>query len=423
MEYEKVQALLGGAKRFGEKAGLIKPARLSELLGNPQTQLSFVHIAGTNGKGSTAAYLSNVLMRAGYTVGLYTSPFIYEFNERMRVNGENISDDALLFVMEKVRAAAEQMKDEGTGYPTEFDMITAAAFYYFAEMQCDIVVLEVGLGGRFDATNIINTPLVSVITKLGLDHTQYLGDTIGKIAFEKCGIIKEGGVTVTLSSQNTEALAVIQKESEERNNRLILCEKEELSDCKTSGDGNQFSWKGTHYRTSLCGAYQLENAHLALCVLEELKKQGFAISEDAVKQGLYETRWSGRMEKISESPLVVIDGAHNPDGMRAFVRAAKEFSQGGKNVCVVAMMKDKEVLPTLSELSGFTDTVIFTTVENPRAMAPEELIETSKGLFSDCSICDNPKEALKQAVKLADREGTVFVVGSLYLIREIKEKA
>ena len=423
MEYEKVQALLGGAKRFGEKAGLIKPARLSELLGNPQTQLSFVHIAGTNGKGSTAAYLSNVLMRAGYTVGLYTSPFIYEFNERMRVNGETIPDDALLFVMEQVRAAAEQMKDEGTGYPTEFDMVTAAAFYYFAEMQCDIVVLEVGLGGRFDATNIIDTPLVSVITKLGLDHTQYLGDTLEKIAFEKCGIIKEGGVTVTTGSQNPEALAVIRKEAEKRNNRLILCDSGELSDCKTSGDGNQFAWKGTTYRTSLCGEHQLENAHLALCVLEELKKQGFAISVDAVREGLYETRWSGRMEKISENPLVVIDGAHNPDGMRAFVHAAQEFLKGGKTVCVIAMMKDKEVLPTLSELSGFADAVVFTTVDNPRVMTPQELVEISKGLFSKMSVCSNPKEALKQAVKLAGGDGTVFVVGSLYLIREIKEKA
>ncbi len=419
MEHEKVLSLFGGAKKFGEKAELKKPRQLMSLLGNPQDDLRFVHIAGTNGKGSVAAYIAEVLHCAGISVGLYTSPFIYEFNERIRVNGVSIDDDSLVRMMKKVRAAAEQMRSEGTGYPTEFDMVTATAFCYFAEKKCDIVVLEVGLGGRFDATNIIKTPEVSVITKLGLDHTQYLGETIEEIAFEKCGIIKEGGITVCLGEQEDAALSVIRCRAEEENNRLIECKPSEATDCLCSVDGNRFVWRGKSYQTALCGEYQISNACLALTVLDVLKKRGFSIDDAAIIGGLRKTRWSGRMEILKREPLLIADGSHNPDGMKAFVDSARKLVGEKKVVCVVSMMKDKEVFATISALRGFANEVVFTKAANPRAVEPEMLAEQFDGQFAKVYCVDDIAKAVSYAQNLAGIDGAVVAVGSLYMIADV----
>lgn len=416
MEYSEVLQFIGGTKKFGAKAGLEKPRRLMELLGNPQDSLRFVHIAGTNGKGSTAAFLSEILVRSGYKTGLFTSPFLYEFNERMRINGENISDEALCRVIDRVKRAADQMEADGGEYPTEFELVTAAAFCYFAEEQCDIVVLEVGLGGRFDATNIIKTPLVSVITSLSLDHTQYLGDTIRQIAVEKCGIIKENGVTVCYGEQKPEALKVISKATKERKNRLVVCDFGALSDCSISVRGNDFTYRGRTYHTALCGEYQIYNAVTAIAVAEELRCSGFAISDATISEGLCAARWSGRLEMLSENPLIIADGSHNPDGMRAFAQTVGQLAEGRKTVCVVGMMKDKDCAEVLCELSNATRTVVMTTVDNPRSASAVELAAMAAGRFDEIDFKEDNKEALHRATELAGENGVVFVVGSLYLI-------
>ncbi len=420
MEYEQLLKFIGGSKKFGAKAGLIKPRKLMQLLGNPQDKLRFVHIAGTNGKGSTAAFLSEILIDAGYKTGLFTSPFLYEFNERIRINGKNISDSALCEVMEKVKNAADRMESEGEEYPTEFELVTAAAFCYFEQEKCDVVVLEVGLGGRFDATNIIKTPLLSVITSLSLDHTQYLGDTIDKIAYEKCGIIKEGGTTVCYGIQQPEALCVIEKISKERNNRLIVCDVNAISETKITDSGNSFDFCGTKYNTALCGQYQIYNAVTAITAARELAYGELKISEDNIKNGLNNARWSGRLELLHKNPRIFADGSHNPDGMRAFLQSALMLADSKNAVCVVGMMKDKDCRAALFELSKKIKTVVFTTVLNPRAESAEELLEMSKDMFEEGYAISDNTEALKKAVELAGENGTVFAVGSLYMISAIK---
>lgn len=420
MKYEQLLNFIGGSKKFGAKAGLIKPRKLMQLLGNPQDKLRFVHIAGTNGKGSTASFLSEILIDAGYKTGLFTSPFLYEFNERMRINGKNISDLALCDVMEKVKAAADRMESEGDEYPTEFELVTAAAFCYFEQEKCDIVVLEVGLGGRFDATNIIKTPLLSVITSLSLDHTQYLGNTIEEIAFEKCGIIKEGGATVCYGLQSPEAIRVIEKISKERNNKLVVCDMNDIEEPKISDSGNSFTFCGTKYHTSLCGEYQIYNAVTAITAAQELGISGLSITEKNIKTGLKQAKWSGRLELLHKNPRIFADGSHNPDGMRAFVASASLLADSKKAVCVVGMMKDKDCAAALSELSKGIKTAVFTTVDNQRAERAEELLKISKGMFDTAYAIPDNTEALKKAAELAGQDGTVFAVGSLYMINAIK---
>lgn len=422
MEYREVLRYIGGTKKFGAKLGLEKPRRLMELLGDPQDSLRFVHIAGTNGKGSTAAFLSEILIRSGYKTGLFTSPFLHEFNERMRVDGKNISDDVLGQVMERVKRAADRMEQEGEEYPTEFEIVTAAAFCYFAQEACDIVILEVGLGGRFDATNIIRTPLLSVITSIGLDHTQYLGDTVEQIAFEKCGIIKEDGVVVCACNQRAEALAVIRSTAAERGCRLTVCDVAAFTECECSAKGNRFFYRGTEYRTGLRGEYQIENALTAITAAEELSRLGLKISPEAVRTGLLAARWSGRLETLCSSPLVIADGSHNPDGMRAFARSAAKLAGGRRMVCVVGMMKDKDCGAALIELARAVRCVVLTTVENPRAAGAEELARLAQGHFDEIHCRDDVGGALRLAAELAGADGIVFAVGSLYLIGSVRRE-
>jgi dihydrofolate synthase/folylpolyglutamate synthase len=393
-----------------------------QILGNPQDSLSFVHIAGTNGKGSTAAFLSEILVLSGYKTGLFTSPFLYEFNERMRINGENIPDEELSEIMIRVQKAAEQMEKEGEEYPTEFDMVTAMAFCYFAQEKCDIVVLEVGLGGRFDATNIINTPLVSVITSLSLDHTQYLGNTIEEIAFEKCGIIKEGGRVVCYGNQPQEALEVIEKMAKERSAGLYVCDFNRLSDCKVFPHGNEFVFYGESYSTNLLGEYQIYNAVTAISAAKELINLGYNITIDTIKEGIKNAKWSGRLEVMSATPLIIADGSHNADGMQAFVSSAKKLIGDKKAVCVVGMMKDKDVSSVLLKLSEGFKTVVFTTVNNPRAATADELFDISKDMFDEKYTCHDNGEALRNAINFAGEDGVVFAVGSLYMIDSIKKE-
>ena len=423
MKYEEALKYITNCNKFGKKHGLHGIARLCKRLSDPQKKLKFIHVAGTNGKGSTCSYVANVLKKAGYKTGLYTSPFIYEFNERIKVNNESISDEDLAEVMTEVKSVIDKITEEGYPHPTEFEVITACAFLYFYKIKCDIVVLEVGLGGRFDSTNIIENPLCCAICSIGYDHMQYLGDTLSEIAFEKCGIIKEGSPVIMYPDQKEEAKKVIEKIAKERNACVICTGKADINIKEMTLDGSLFDACSIFdVKTNLGGEHQVYNATLAINILLELKKQGFKIDNETIKKGISETKWPARMEKLCDNPCVIFDGAHNTDGMEAFVSNVKKLAKGKRIIIVLGMVKDKEYDKCIKMLDGITDVLITTTVENPRRETAENLMKTAE--FIDCEkyITQNVSDALDKAFSIYDENSIIFAVGSLYMASEVKIK-
>ena len=423
MNYEEALKYITGTKKFGAKHGLDGIKRLCERLGNPEKSLSFVHVAGTNGKGSTSVYIATVLEKAGYKTGLFTSPFIYEFNERIKINNENISDDELTEVMTELKSVIDKLVDEGYPHPTEFEIITSMAFLYFNRKKCDIVVLEVGLGGRFDSTNIINKPLVSVICRVGYDHMQFLGDTLDKIAFEKCGIIKEGRPVVIYPCQRDEVKKTVEEISRQRNARLIMCEPENIVIRKSNLDGAIFDACGIcAAETKLCGKHQVYNAAVSIAVLQELRRQGFNITDEIIKEGIKSARWPARMERLNENPCLIFDGAHNIDGIECFAESVKSLVNNKSVIVIMGMVKDKEYGRCIRELNGIADVLITTTLENPRTETAENLM--SEALHIDCEkyITHSVDEAIDKAFSLSNEESIIFAVGSLYMAGEVKLK-
>lgn len=423
LKYEEALKYISDKRKFGEKHGLEGITRLCEKLGNPQKGMKFVHVAGTNGKGSTCTYISNVLIASGYKTGLYTSPFIYEFNERMRINGESISDDKLTLLMTEVKKVVDEVISEGFPEPTEFEIITAVCFLYFKRENCDIVVLEVGLGGRFDSTNIIENPECVAICSISFDHMQYLGNTISEIAFEKCGIIKEGSSVVSYPLQNSDALAVIKKTVKERNACLLSCNKEDIVVKEMSLEGNVFDFgEIKDIKTSLCGEHQIYNGALALSVIAELKNKGYNIEEEHIKKGFKEAKWPARMEKLSENPLLIFDGAHNIDGVESFVNNVKKLAGDKRVIIILGMVKDKEYDKCIGMLDGVVDVLITTTIENPRRQTAEKLMEKAEKITCKKIITENVSEALEKAFLMSNDNTVVFAVGSLYMAGEIKNE-
>lgn len=420
MNREQAINFIDNSKKFGSKLELDRIEKLCQLLGNPQDKLKFIHIAGTNGKGSTSVFIHNILVEAGYNVGLYTSPFIYEFNERIQVNNTPVSDDDLTEIMSKVAEKTEQMIKEGFEHPTEFELITAAAFLYFERKKCDVVVLEVGLGGTYDATNIIKTPVLSVITSISLDHTDYLGNTVSEVAQNKCGIIKQGIPVLSYMNQQEDALRVIKESTKKQNAPLTVADGTTLEIIKSDLSGNLFLYNGTTYETSLLGKYQIYNAITAINAAELLKDLGFAVSLSNIKNGLKAAKWPARFEILQHTPTVIVDGSHNADGMNAFVETAKGILNDGKIICVFGMLKDKDYDFCLKKLSEITDTVIVTEVDNPRRETVENLEKTARKYIKNVyTECENGK-AVNKALKLAERSDTVIAVGSLYMMNNIK---
>lgn len=421
MDYKEVTDFINKAKKFGSRLDLTRITKLCEILKNPQEKCKFVHVAGTNGKGSVSVSLSHILMEAGLKTGLYTSPFIYEFNERIQIDGVPISDDDLRRMMEKVKTATEKMLSEGNEHPTEFELITALAYLYFAEKNCDIVVLEVGLGGRLDATNIIKSPLVSVITSVSFDHTEYLGETLSQIAWNKCGIIKPNCPVVSYPYQETQVYQEIEKTAKEKNCELFVPEKETIQIHKTDLSGNVFSYRGETYETALVGAFQVRNALVAIETANVLARQGFGISKEHIKEGLKKAKWPARFEVLRKTPTVICDGSHNEDGMRAFVETAKTALKGKKAICVFGMLKDKSYDTCLKSLSEIADTVICTEVDNIRKETAENLAKAAKKYIGTVHEEADNEKAVLLAKKLAKEEDAIICLGSLYMMKNMKD--
>ncbi|WP_066353103.1 glutamate ligase domain-containing protein [Fervidicola ferrireducens] len=428
MSYREALEYIHGMTKFGIRLGLEKIKKLLEILGNPQEGINIVHVAGTNGKGSTCSMIDSILRAAGYRVGLYTSPYLEVFNERIKVDGRNIPDDDIARLTEKVKSAVEEMEKNGWGAPTEFEAVTALGFLYFKEQKVDFLVLEVGMGGRFDATNVI-TPLVSAITPISYDHQQYLGSTLTEIAREKCGIIKPGRVTVT-APQNEEAMKVIEETCSKLNSPLVKVEKEAHYRLINWGvEGQTFDLKTSkreydRLKIRLLGDHQLDNAATAVVAVEALQRYGIEIPLEAVRKGLEEARWPGRLEILKENPYVLIDGAHNIAGIQVLKEALLKYFPAKRIILVIGILSDKDYVDMLSEIIPIADSIITTRPDSPRALSAAELAESIKRLpfekIPEIYISDDIAEAVDVALNMAAPDDVVVFAGSLYLIGKVR---
>lgn len=400
MNYNETLNYIHSLGNFSMPASLERIKDTLEKLGNPQKKIDAIHIAGTNGKGSVSAMIANVFKTAGYKTGLFISPFIIDFRERIQINGEYISENDLCSYAERVRQTGVKL--------TEFEFITAMAFLYFAKQNVDILICETGLGGRFDATNVLENKKVCVVTKIGLDHTAILGNTIKKITEEKCGILRDCPV-VTTFNQESEALNVINQHT----NKLFIPETESLNVQKCD-IGNTYIYKGKKYSLKLSGDYQIENALVAQKAVE---LSGYDISDDIICEGLKNTFFPARMEIISENPLVVLDGAHNPDGAKALKKELLKHS--GDVTAIIGMMKDKDYHEFLkTTLSYCKNAVAVEVMGMPRSLSSEELCETADK-YCKTTIAKSYSEAIEKAKTLSGGK-PIFVFGSLYLASAIR---
>ena len=400
------------------KPGLERISALCEALGHPERDLKFVHVAGTNGKGSFCSMLESVLRAAGYKTGLYTSPYIKEFGERMRVSGENIPNDTLAEITSYVRPIADAMEDR----PTEFELITAIAFEYFKREGCEIVVLEAGMGGRLDSTNVIRNPLLSVITGIALDHTAFLGDTVEKIAVEKAGIIKDGA-PVLLGGGDTRVKKTVEPIALERGSKFNTVDYLKLKRHKSDLSGSRFDF-GDHkdIRISLLGLYQPKNAAAVLSAVDILRLGGLEIPEDAVRAGLAAARWPARFEILSSEPLIIFDGAHNPEGITAAVESIKHYFGEKKVYLLSGVLSDKDYRYIAAKVAEVASRAFTMTPDNPRALSAEEYAEVLKENGVLATPYPDIRAAFTAAKSAARQDGVPLVcLGSLYTYVDISK--
>lgn len=400
------------------KPGLERVRELCAAVGDPQDKLRFIHVAGTNGKGSFCAMTDSILRAAGYKVGLFTSPYIVEFNERMRVDGHNISNDELCELVEYIKPYADKMQDK----PTEFELITVVAFLYFARHDCDVVVLECGLGGRLDATNVIKTPILSVITGIALDHTAILGDTVEKIAAEKAGIIKKG-TPLLWCGNDKDAERVILGKAQELDAPAHKVAHGRLCVNKMTLSSTDMDFGGLkNIELSLLGDYQPQNASNVLSAIELLCDKGYNIPESAVRTGLASVKWQSRFEVICDSPCVIADGGHNPEGIDGAVRSVKKYFGDQKVAVVTGVMADKDYNYMANRIAEIADAVFCLKPDNPRALGADEYARVFEGLGVRSVACDSVYSAVEQAMAYAVRSNTAVIsLGSLYMYGEVAD--
>ena len=400
----------------GSIPGLSRTQELLKRMGNPEKKLKFIHIAGTNGKGSTAAMTASILQKAGYRVGLYTSPYIYRFNERIQVNGEQIPDEDVATVTEYVKQYAEAMEEK----PTEFELVTAIGFEYFLRQTCDIVVLEVGMGGALDSTNVIETPEVAVITNIGLDHTDYLGDTVEKIAETKAGIFKENGHAVVYRG-TAGVEAVYERVCTERNISLKKADFDSLVCKERSLEGQVFDCgdrKGL--LLPLLGDHQLHNASVVLSIADTLKEIGWNITEENIREGIRDVSWPGRFDIVGKDPLFIIDGGHNPQCIDALVVNVRDYLAGRKIIALTGVLADKDYGEMYRPMMPYIQEFVCITPPNPRKLEAAELAVHLSRVGATATPCDSIAQGVKTAVEKAGKDGVVLCFGSLYTIGDIR---
>lgn len=413
MNYQESLEYIHSFERFGWVLGRLE--RIRELLcrlGNPDQKLKFIHVAGTNGKGSTSTMCANILKQAGYRCGLYTSPFVVEFRERYQVNGEMISEETFARLASMVKPVIEEMYQEQITI-TEFEVITVIAFLYFAEQSCDFVCLETGMGGDDDATNVIDPPLISAITSISLDHVAILGDTIEEIAGHKAGIIKEKSICVCYPKQHLDAVSVLMKRCAETNSTFVLPNGEQVTIEQADWQGTRFRYGEDAYSLKLIGEHQPYNAVTAIEVMSALRTKGYAVPQTAVQDGLAETVLPARFQILSEHPRVIADGSHNPEACISLEQTLSSLP--GKKVMILGMLADKDYEESLRHLCTHADAVICVPVDNPRALGYQALYESAKQFCADSLAEQDLASAYQKALALAGHDGNVIITGSFYL--------
>jgi dihydrofolate synthase/folylpolyglutamate synthase len=421
MSYEAVVDWMFNLERFGIKLGLENMRDFSDRIGNPHKDFRSIHVTGTNGKGSVCNFAANMLREHGLKVGLYTSPHLVDFRERISINGRMISERDVVSLAEELRPEMEEMAEDGKEKQlTFFEFTTGLAFKYFSQKKVDYVVAEVGMGGRLDATNIID-PDITVITRIGIEHTDYLGKSLHEIAFEKAGIIKPGRAVVTCERER-ETLDFFQGVCQERKCDLRRIGADfDIHVTRQTLEGTTFDYQGTQQlnglETRLIGAFQAENAGAAIAAVEGLKVNGVYVSEEEIRKGILESRWPGRLDIVSRDPLIIFDGSHNPDGVRMTVGTLSSLGASPLTF-VLACMKDKDAKEIVRSLAKDSALIISTEVDNKRALPAEELDRIVKQEFDGpAEIAKDSSSAIESAVRQVRGKG-ICVIGSLYLAGE-----
>ena len=399
----------------GTIPGLERIQALLDAMGNPERKCKYVHVTGTNGKGSTCAMVASILRKAGYKTGLYTSPYLIRFNERIQINGEQISDADICELTEYVKPFAESIFER----PTEFEMVTAIGFEYFARHKCDIVVCEVGMGGEFDATNVIPAPEAAVICNIGLDHTEVLGDTLEKIAGAKAGIIKPGCDAV-LYRERPSVEAVFEERCKALNAPLHKADFDSLHLLSHSLEGQVFDWERFHaLRLPLLGEHQLHNAAVALTTARVLQKRGWKITDEQIREGIESVRWPGRFELMRKDPMFIIDGGHNPQCIEALVKNIRDYLPGRELTVLTGVLGDKDFHCMYRDVAQYAKEFITITPANARALTAEKLADYLRQFGKPITACDVVADGVRLAIEHAGKDGVVLCYGSLYMIGDI----
>ena len=419
MEYEKARSYIDESHRFGGEVSLKAITGFLARLGNPQDDLQFIHIAGTNGKGSVGAYLASVLQEAGYKIGRFVSPTLYAYRERIQINGNYIAREDFGRLMDPIAGVIEEIKKNQEPLPSPFEIETALSFLYFREQKCDLVLLECGMGGLNDATNVIKNTQLAVITSISMDHMEYLGESIGEIARQKAGIIKPGATVVTCL-QRPEAAAVISSVCREGRNLLAVGKAYDARVLKSDLEHMTFTYRGETWTIHLAGAHQLENAVLALTGIQALIDRGYEISVQQIKDGLEKTRWNGRFTMLRENPYFIVDGAHNPDAALKLKKSLDMYFPGKRKIFLMGVFKDKQYDKIAEILAPVADTVIaMETPDNPRALPAKQLAETVSSYNDRVLTAKSLEQAVELGFQTAKPEDVIVAFGSLSFIGDL----
>ncbi len=414
MNYKEAMEYMEEVNQYGSVLGLDNMRELCGRLGNPQNDLRFIHIAGTNGKGSVLAYLSTVFKAAGYKTGRYISPVIFEYRERIQVNGRPITKQALCECLEEVKQMVDKIVEEGLPHPTPFEIETVMAFLYFKKMKCDIVILETGMGGLADATNIISNTVAAVFTSISMDHMQYLGKTQEEIAENKAGIIKNGCYVIS-TGQKPEVLSILMKRAEDENSPFFVVEEEKITRIKYGVEKQRFTYGGyKDLEIGLAGKHQITNAALAVKAIEVLGQAGYPVKEKALRTGLADTVWRGRFSVIGRKPLFIADGAHNEDGAKKLADSIRFYFTNKKIIYIIGILRDKEYDKIIGETCELAqDIITVTPPENPRAMHAYDLAKEVEKFHPRVTASDSLEEAVELSYLLADKDSVIIAFGSL----------
>lgn len=420
MDYKEARVYLENVTKYGSVLGLENMKELLNRLSNPQDELKFIHIAGTNGKGSVLAYVSTVLTEAGYRVGRYISPTLFSYRERIQVDGEYIQKESLAKWVTQIRTVIKEMTKEGKAHPTVFEIETALSFLYFKEKKCDFVVLETGMGGLLDATNVVRTTVAEIFASISLDHLGVLGNDLREIAQNKAGIIKPGTVVIT-ASQEKEAMEVLESTCLEKKSRLYVADWDKAENIHYGYDRQTFDYKQYKQLTIfLAGSYQIANAVLAVEALDQIRELGYPISEQSLREGLKKTTWKGRFTVLRKNPVFVIDGAHNRDAARVLRKSIDLYFSDKKIFYIMGMFKDKEYEEVLKQTADRAEH-IFTieTPNNVRALPAEELAQAARKYNAKVEAADTIEKAVEETLAMAEEDDVIIAFGSLSFLGQL----